>query len=236
MAGRTGQATRGSFNGLDCKDPLPATRATQWIDAFRRVNADSLQALHSSVQRKLQTLAAEELGANGTELAAVAADPEHWWGNLGMIQFQKLRPEHAEDAHFDGGASASILTITLWGARSLALFSEDGSEEFEIFNEPGSVYCACLCPVEHQVRYPASLTSELVEADIAHLPGLGEAGVSIIFRTSLFGQARGSTPGSLPGPIPVYKVWQEAFNAWAKERRLQLPTLREVRPSEGSQP
>ena len=69
------------------------------------------------------------------------------------MQFQKLTPEHAEDAHFDGGASCVLLSVTLWGTRHLTLFGkEDDSAEHDIENWPGTVYSSCLCPIKHQVR------------------------------------------------------------------------------------
>ena len=151
-----------------------------------------------------------------------------------MLQFQQITPWHAEDAHFDGGASCVIITITLWGARELALFGKEGDEgeevpEYSIENWPGSVYCACLCPVLHQVRYPTRMTRKLSRTDVAHIPGLGEAGVSIIFRADAFGAAMGSVAkNSLPGPLPVFNIFQEVFNQFLEVCGFRLPSMIEV--------
>ena len=155
-------------------------------------------------------------------------------GKLGMLQFQKVTPWHAEDAHFDGGASSVILTITLWGARELTLFGKKDAEaedmaEHSIENLPGSVYCSCLCPIFHQVRYPTRLTRKLARHDIANIPGLGEAGVSVIFRADIFGGAMATVAKkSLPGPVPVFQIFMETFDRFLQVCGFRLPSMDEV--------
>ena len=151
-----------------------------------------------------------------------------------MLQFQKVSPWHAEDAHYDGGASCVIITITLWGARELTLFAKEGKEgedvaEYSIENWPGSVYASCLCPIFHQVRYPSRMTKKLAKSDVAHIPGLGEAGVSIIFRADAFGGAMGSVAkNSLPGPVPVFKIFRDCFDRFLQSSGFRLPSIVEV--------
>ena len=158
---------------------------------------------------------------------------EEWLGRLGMLQFQRLSPEHAEEAHYDGGASAVILTITLWGCRSLTLFGKENEEkvpgtEYSIENWLGQVYLCNLCPIRHQVRYPKSMTSRLGESGIANIPGLGSCGVSIIFRADIFGHAMASTGNALPGPHPVYKVFKDTFERTLLQNTLRMPSLEET--------
>ena len=150
------------------------------------------------------------------------------------MQYQRLSPEHAETAHFDGGASSVIITITLWGARVLTVLHEDGETEADIENWPGQVYLSCLVPVEHQVRYPKEMTAKLRNSDIANIPGLGQCGVSIIFRADIFGEAMGSTQGSLPGPLPVWHIWRDSFDHFLTHYIWRVPTLPEVLSCGGS--
>ena len=149
------------------------------------------------------------------------------------------------DWHFDGGASCVILVVTLWGARALTLFGaedkkntwEASQEEHDIENWPGSVYLSCLCPVEHQVRYPCAMTRKLGEEGATELPGLGRVGVSIVFRADLFSHSRASAGGNaLPNPIGVFNAFQESFDWLAKERQLRLPSMEEVLRSSANFP
>ena len=129
-----------------------------------------------------------------------------------------------------------IFTITLWGARELTLFGkgkvsaeDEDVEECSIENWPGSVYCGCLCPVFHQVRYPTRMASKLPPTDIANIPGLGEAGVSVIFRSDAFSGARGSVAKlSLPGPAPVFEIFRETFDRFVQVCGFRLPSMTEV--------
>ena len=150
---------------------------------------------------------------------------------MGIIQYQRLNPEHAEQAHFDGGASSVILTITLWGARMLTLLGkagEDGVPEYNLENWPGQVYLSCLCPIEHQVRYYKGMSDRLRDSDIAQIPGLKSCGVSIIFRADIFGDARGSIGKSLPGPLCFWKVFEDTFNQFLKDYTFRVPGLPEI--------
>ena len=83
--------------------------------------------------------------------------------------------------------------------------------------------------VRHQVRYPAKLTSKLSGRHVASFPGLGQVGVSIIFRCAAFGRARGSVASqNLPGPLPVFMTFRDTWDFFLRERVFRLPTMAEV--------
>ena len=122
-----------------------------------------------------------------------------------------------------------VVPKSLFDVDAVALFGKEGVGEQELEIHPGSVYCSCLCPVRHQVRYRAALTKQCkATGGVKNLPGLGEAGVSIIFRTSLFGKSRGTTVASLPSPHLTFKAFAAAFDEWLRECPLYLPTMADV--------
>ena len=198
VGGRCGPSLHGVVNTFKMQHPLPATRMTQFIQAFLRENRQAIDDLDARVKSALQPFKDEQLLENGRELKRLSA--RDWFGNVAFIQFTRLFP-HREEAHFDGGAAAVLLVVTLWGKRRVFLQSGSESEgqgergsEFYLANVPGSVYLTCVVPVKHQVAFEKEDLDTLQPGtDTVHLPDLGEAGVHVVFRTPLFTAAFGAS-------------------------------------------
>ena len=221
---------RARTNGRDSSRPCPSRRVQQWVVAFRQVNSDALADFDKRLLRRLGDLSDEDLGANGKELQALAAD--QWFCNIASLQFSRFQKPHAEAAHHDGGASCALVGLTLWGFRKIALLPPPSAEdprELILSQKPGSVYMTSLVPVEHQVRYEQRMFDESMPGeDSLHSPELGEVGVHVILRTPLFTAGFGQGTRRLPNPVPVWEIFNETFREWQQLWDLRLPDIRHV--------
>ena len=239
----------GTCNTRSIEKDIPVDKLAQFISAFKTLNENAFEDLHTELQAFLKTLTDEELKTNGAEMKAT--HPKDWFAHVAFIQFVKLY-QHMEKRHFDGGAACALLCITLWGKRQLKLiphgpvYSEslpkgqrDAKMEVEVETEeiytqsPGTVYLSCLVPVRHHVLYPKELMATLAPGvDTLFTPGLGEVGVHVIFRTPLFKAGFGQQTKNLPNPAIVWDQYTRTFREWQKKWQLQLPTLSEIRASQ----
>ena len=239
VVGRCGPKLHGRCNGKDISNPMPASRLQQWIAAFRDCNKSELAKLDGLIREALEPFTDAELKVNGKELKKLKA--HEWFGNVAFLQFSKLFP-HYEHAHFDGGAACSLMAITLWGSRDLAMFPKPSADdevppaqaednpEWELHFGPGAVYHTCIVPVKHQVRYYPDVVANVGLAKKAFdSPDLGECSCQVVFRTPLWsawGQV--NAKDRLPVPQPIWHAFHSAFLRWQGDAHLDLPSYTDV--------
>ena len=227
IAGRCGPLLRGGCQDLQYSLELPAFHGDVFLEAFKRCNEKVWTWLDEQFQRgPMSKMSADELGANGAELANPATKSREWFGNCATIQLTRLH-RHAENAHFDGGSAIMLLTVTLWGHRRLTMWDTAGEAHF-LDNSPGLVYMSSLCGIKHQVSYDGLRTSGKI------LPDLGEVGVSILYRTSLFRRSPYTTVR--PGPEPVWLEFNRVLQEMHSKFKFRFPTATQFRDLLSSEP
>ena len=206
---------RGSWNDMSLKEYVPSLCARAWLEAFKCANEPVWPWIDSYLQNgPLKDFEdPKSVGANGTELLRVKS--REWFGQVATIQLTKLH-RHAEEKHMDGGAAILLLVVTLAGKRKLTFTPADPADSTKsVTNLPGMVYLTSVCGVKHQVFYDG-------KSQGFHTPELGEIGISIAFRTSLF---RGSPyMHSRPGPALVWEEVNKMLQELHSQHRWKLPT------------
>ena len=206
---------RGAWNEMSLKGYVPPLCVRAWLEAFKCANEVVWPWIDSYLQngplKDFQD--PKTVGANGTEL--LRAKSREWFGQVATIQLTKLH-RHAEEKHMDGGAAILLLVLTLAGKRKLTFTPADPTDTSKsVTNLPGMVYLTSVCGVKHQVSYDG-------KSEGFHTPELGEIGISIAFRTSLF---RGSPyMASRPGPALVWEEVNKMLQALHSQHRWKLPT------------
>ena len=216
--GHTGKCLRDSTNGLCSKHPLPVTMALAFMEAFKCCNEHVWEFLFKEINRgPMSRFDQDDLGDNGRHLLKLK--PRDWFGNIGTAQIHVIDFAHKENRHFDGGAACIFLVITLEACRTLLLYQTSG-ETKRIELMPGMDYLTGLCGIEHQVAYDGG------DKTGRDLPGLGNVGVSLAFRTCLFPNAPW-TKGR-PGPEPVFTELNRVFRLMHSKLHFVLPRAGEV--------
>ena len=206
---------RGAWNDMSLKDYVPSLCVRAWLEAFKCANEPVWPWIDSYMQsgplKDFQD--PKTVGANGTELLRVKS--REWFGQVATIQLTKLH-RHAEEKHMDGGAAILLLVVTLAGRRKLTFQPADPSDSSKsVTNVPGMVYLTSVCGVKHQVSYDG-------KSEGFSTPELGEIGISIAFRTSLF---RGSPYMCVrPGPQLVWNEFNKMLQELHSKFVFRLPT------------
>ena len=102
----------------DIKCNLPFERLKQWVQVFKYINREALEALGRQIQDELQLGDMQNLGLNGTELRDKS--PVQWIFELNTMQFM-IGTARFDPPHEDGGASLLLMGIGLWGRRATHL-------------------------------------------------------------------------------------------------------------------
>ena len=174
--------------------------------------------LDFSLQLELDSLTKSELGANGKHFGDT--DVMDWALDFTSIQF--MAPgERLDPLHFDGGASAFGMILTLWGDnRKTVFFNQDGSVIANT-SVAGTLYTAGFCQAQHQVSHPpAGSLGDLLETKA------GPVSVVCLFRSRVFRKARGTgTKG--PTPKKVGNIVLDLFREAMVDNRFQIPNIEE---------
>ena len=215
IAGKLGPCKGDSLLTMSLKEPFPCSRAV----AFRRAFMEANRAAWDQLQAMLGAAVPEELdaGANAEDLRA---HPWDWLAAQGTLQFHLAGEAAAEPWHWDGGASILHFGLTLWGARTLACRLLDESE-VQVRQVPDFAYLSNLTSFFHQVSHPPLPQ----QAELLHIPGQGDCGVSIMMHTALFRSGRARKSNAVPNPKAVFEAATRAVVAWLRSAALALPCL-----------
>lgn len=212
------QCLRGSWNDMDLSEPLPVMAARAFLEAFKDANERIWEFLDDQLRwGPMKFWSSEELGKNGEEILAVSS--RDWFGHTGSVQVTRLF-KHSEDKHFDPGTAILLMVVTLDGERRLNLVPKSGSRE-HVDMKPGTVYITSACGIEHQVSYDGKSKTKRT------LPDLGEVGISIAFRTSLFRHS--PYPNQPVGKIEVYKEFCRVLRLMHSKFNFMLPNMEQYR-------
>ena len=205
---------RDQWNDMSLKDFNPATSVLAFIEAFKCANERVWpwidEFFRSGPLKDFKD--PKTVGANGTELLRV--NSREWFGNCATIQFTRLF-RHAENKHMDGGAAIVLLVVTLAGVRDLQFFPTDRDDELTLRNVPGMVYLTSVCGTDHQVSYDGNSRG-------FETPDLGEVGISIAYRTTLF--RRSPYMHVRPGPELVWLEFNKMLRELHSRFVFKLPT------------
>ena len=231
-----------SLNGRDAEKPL-APHVVAFALALKSANVVAISSLESRIRNRILELKQNKVhvGDNGAELLAVAASSWAW--DVAALQVMKSS-DRDDPVHFDGGASFLHAGITIRGKRTLfcrhgspaspeqkgcpdrtdalADSSEGGAvrwPELPVPAAPGHVYIGCLCGPEHYVQHHQVADHDLFPS------WLGPVEITILLRSRVFRQARGSTQAV--GPVPK-KLWQAlapVVSVALEEELWRLPDL-----------
>ena len=232
-----------SLNGKDADQPL-APHVVAFALAFKKVNVFSLSALDSRVRHCVLELKKQKVhvGENGEQLLAVAAYTWAW--DLAALQVMKSG-DREDPIHFDGGASFFHAGITIRGKRTLfcrhggpaskkkkgrrtdqpstVAETSKGSPvrepEMQVLADAGHVYIGCLCGPEHYVQHHPVAEHDLYPSR------LGPVEITVLLRSRVFRQARGSTQAQGPVPLLLWQALAPVVSEVLKEQLWMLPDL-----------
>jgi hypothetical protein len=231
-----------SLNGKDADQPL-APHVVAFAIAFKKANVFSLSALDSRIRHCILELKKKKVhvGENGDQLLAVAAYTWAW--DLGALQVMKSG-DREDPVHFDGGASFLHAGITIRGKRTL--FCRHGGPaskkkkgrtdqpstvaetskgslvrqpEMQVLADAGHVYIGCLCGPEHYVQHHPVAEHDLYPSR------LGPVEITVLLRSRVFRQARGSTQAQGPVPLVLWQTLAPVVSEVLTEQCWMLPDL-----------
>ena len=231
-----------SLNGKDAHQPL-APHVVAFAIAFKKANVFGLSALDSRIRHCILELKKQKVhvGENGDQLLAVAA--YSWAWDLGALQVMKSG-DREDPVHFDGGASFLHAGITIRGKRTLFCRHEGPASkkkkgrtdqpstvaetskgsvvrqpEMQVLAEAGHVYIGCLCGPEHYVQHHPVAEHDLYPSR------LGPVEITVLLRSRVFRQARGSTQAQGPVPLVLWQTLAPVVSEVLTEQCWMLPGL-----------
>ena len=219
ITGRTNNCTdtcddRDTWNHMSLEEFSPAASVVAFMKAFKCANEPVWVWIDKFfLEGPLKDFKdPKQIGCSGSELLRLSS--REWFGNCASIQLTRLH-RHAETRHIDPGAAIMLLVVTLAGSRTLTVFPDDRDEKQAFNNVPGMVYLTSLCGVQHQVSYDGDSRGLVT-------PDLGEIGISIAYRTTLF--RRSPYMSVRPGPELVWTEFNKMLQELHSKFVWKLPT------------
>ena len=137
-------------NTMDCSKPFFAQYVYGFGRALQNVNHDWLMQLTEEVRFGLSAIPAAELGENGRHFFNTSFCDTAFAYACAQVM---LPGKRCDPVHFDGGASALVGILTLYGDRSVH-FEVDGAWlPSAVQQKPGSFYIGSLASVYHFVEH-----------------------------------------------------------------------------------
>jgi hypothetical protein len=223
LGGALGESNSGSMCGLDLSRPLPLPRLQAWLEAFKALNAPTLERMDKEVRLAVLNVRERNRGPNGKHMLATPF--RQWFLTRGELcitaAIDKDGKGHwREPLHQDGGASVLHMGITLYGRRRITHKQGQALPDIVLDNQPGSVYLGLLTGPWHQVSHQPAAAGELLS-----LAKLGDCSVTVMVRTALFPHCRSRTRNTTPSPKVLFRDLAAVLRAAVASGPWTLPSL-----------